>query len=152
MAGGPSTVELAAAVSSAGAFGYLAGGYLSPEALSGDLDRFRAAGGGPVGVNLFVPSGPADEAAIRDYAARLEPDAARLGVELGDPSWDDDRYPGKIDVLVDADVHTVSFTFGCPPSDDIARLRRGGKIVGVTVTSAAEARASLDAGADLLIV
>ena len=107
---------------------------------------------GPVGVNLFVPSAPADDAAIRAYAALLEPDAARLGVELGDPSWDDDHYPAKIDALVDADVHTVSFTFGCASAADIARLRRAGKVVGVTVTSAAEARESVDAGADLLIV
>jgi nitronate monooxygenase len=152
MAGGPSTVELAVAVSGAGGFGYLAGGYLTPDALLSELARFRAAGGGPVGVNLFVPSGPADEAAIRDYAALLEAEAARLGVDLGDPSWDDDHYPAKIDALVDADVHTVSFTFGCASVADISRLRRAGTVVGVTVTSAAEARESVEAGADLLIV
>ena len=98
----------------AGAFGYLAGGYLSPEALSNDLDRFRD--GSPAARSVSTCSSrpaPADEAAIRDYAAQLEPDAARFGVGLGDPSWDDDQYPAKIDALLDADVHTVSFTFGC---------------------------------------
>jgi nitronate monooxygenase len=152
MAGGPSTVALAAAVSSAGGFGYVAGGYLSPDALLAELARFRELAGGPVGVNLFVPSAPGDTAAIRAYAAELEPVAARFGVALGDPSWDDDQYPAKLDALVDADVHTVSFTFGCPSSADVDRLRRKGIAVAVTVTSGPEARQAVAAGADLLIV
>jgi nitronate monooxygenase len=152
MAGGPSTVELAAAVATAGGFGYLAGGYLSPEALLAALGQFRDLAGGPVGVNLFVPAEPADGSAIRAYADLLGADAARFGAQLGDPSWDDDQYPGKVDALVDADVHTVSFTFGCPDPSDVVRLRAKGIVVAVTVTSAAEARHAVDAGADLLIV
>jgi NAD(P)H-dependent flavin oxidoreductase YrpB (nitropropane dioxygenase family) len=38
MAGGPSTPELAAAVASAGGFGFVAGGYLSPVALRDAID------------------------------------------------------------------------------------------------------------------
>jgi nitronate monooxygenase len=152
MAGGPSTVELAAAVAGAGGFGYIAGGYLSPDALLAAVTRFAELAAGPVGVNLFVPSGPADESAIRAYADLLAADAARFGAQLGEPTWDDDHYPAKLDALVDADVHIVSFTFGCPSRSDAARLRRAGKIVGVTVTSSAEAREAVEVGADLLIV
>jgi nitronate monooxygenase len=152
MAGGPSTVELAAAVATAGGFGYLAGGYLSPDALLAALGQFRELAGGPVGVNLFVPSEPGDDSAIEAYAALLAADVAGFGAELGDPSWDDDQYPAKLDALVDADVHTVSFTFGCPSPSDVARLRGKGIVVAVTVTSADEARQAVDAGVDLLIV
>ena len=41
MAGGPSTVELAAAVAGAGGFPYVAGGYLTADALLAELARFR---------------------------------------------------------------------------------------------------------------
>ncbi len=58
MAGGPSTVDLVVAVSAAGAFGFLAGGYKTAEALAEEMARVRAAGVGSFGVNLFVPGGP----------------------------------------------------------------------------------------------
>lgn len=41
MAGGPSTLALARAVSSAGAFPFLAGGNLSPQAMAADIAAAR---------------------------------------------------------------------------------------------------------------
>ena len=62
MAGGPSTPALAAAVSSAGGVGFLAGGMVPADRLAQDVRSARAAGGGGrVGVNLFVPE-PANTA------------------------------------------------------------------------------------------
>jgi NAD(P)H-dependent flavin oxidoreductase YrpB (nitropropane dioxygenase family) len=46
----------------------------------------------------------------------------------------------------------VSLTFGLPAARDIAALRRVGSRVLATVTTAAEARAALDAGVDALVV
>ena len=153
MAGGPSTPELAAAVGAAGGFGYVAGGYLAPDALRTVLDRTRALGDSPIGVNLFVPGRKeADEEAIARYADQLAPEAARLGVALGEPRWDDDFIDAKVDLLVSTGVHTVSFTFGTPAADVVARLRRSGVVVGVTVTSAAEADVAAGVGADVLVV
>lgn len=153
MAGGPSTAELAAAVSAAGGFGYLAAGYLTPDALRTGLSRLRELTAAPVGVNLFVPGRPApDDAAIRAYAERLEPLAQSFGAQLGDPRWEDDAFDAKLDVLAGAGVHTVSFTFGCPSGDVVARLQRDGTRVAVTVTSADEAEIAAEAGADALIV
>jgi nitronate monooxygenase len=43
LGGGPSTVELAAAVSYAGGLGSLAGGYLSPDRLRSEIRRLRMA-------------------------------------------------------------------------------------------------------------
>lgn len=153
MAGGPSTPELAAAVNAAGAFGYVAAGYLSPEMLTDVLDRTRQLSNSPIGVNLFVPgSAEADDAAIAAYAAELAPEAARFGVELGEPRWEDDAYPAKVELLTRAGVHTVSFTFGCPGEADVRRLHEADAAVAVTVTSADEARTAAAAGADSLIV
>lgn len=153
MAGGPSTPELAAAVCAAGGFGYVAAGYLSPASLREQLDRTRALSADPVGVNVFVPGPPAaDEAAIAAYAQRLGPEAARLNVDLGDPRWDDDSYPAKIELLTRSGVHTVSFTFGCPTPDVVRRLNQAGVSVAVTVTGADEAERAAEAGADSLVV
>ena len=153
MAGGPSTPELAAAVSAAGGFGFVAGGYLSPEDLGRALGKTRALTSAPIGVNLFVPSPrEVDDTAIARYAEELAPEAERLGVALGEPHWDDDGFDAKVDVLASAGVHTVTFTFGAPPADAVARLRAAGVLVGVTVTSPAEAELAAEAGADSLVV
>lgn len=55
MAGGPTTVALAAAVAGAGGFPFLAAGYKSPEQMAGEIATLRSVGA-PFGVNLFVPS------------------------------------------------------------------------------------------------
>jgi nitronate monooxygenase len=49
-------------------------------------------------------------------------------------------------------VAAVSFTFGCPPADVVARLQAAGSSVWVTVTDVDEAQRAADAGADALIV
>jgi nitronate monooxygenase len=152
MAGGPSTPELTAAVTAAGGFGFVAAGYLSADTLREQLDRTRMLTGDPIGVNVFVPGTPDSDDAIAAYAARLAPEAARFGVELGQPRWEDDAYPAKLDLLARAGVHTVSFTFGCPSPDDVRSLRRSDVRVAVTVTEADEAQLAAAAGADLLVV
>lgn len=153
MAGGPSTPELAAAVNAAGGFGYVAAGYLTPDALSAALARTRELTSDPVGVNIFVP-GPrdADETAIAAYAGTLRGEADRLGVQLGAPRWEDDGYPAKLELIASAGVHTASFTFGCPAPEIVQRLHRAGVHVAVTVTSADEAASAATAGADSLVV
>jgi nitronate monooxygenase len=152
MAGGPSTPQLTAAVCDAGGFGYTAGGYLRADALAEAIRAVRALTGAPFGVNLFVPSAPADPAPIAEYARLLEPEAGRLGVPLGQPRWDDDGYAEKLDLVLGARVHTVSFAFGCPDIADVERAHRAGAAVAVTVTSAVEALHAYGCGADLLVV
>jgi nitronate monooxygenase len=153
MAGGPSTPQLAAAVNAAGGFGFVAAGYLTPDALIAALDETRTLSADPIGVNLFVPGSPdADQAAIAAYAETLRGEADRLGVALGEPHWDDDEYAAKLAIVERSGVHTASFTFGCPRAADVGRLRRAGIRVAVTVTSAAEAETAADAGAHVLVV
>jgi nitronate monooxygenase len=152
MAGGPSTPELAAAVAAAGGYASVAGGYLSADALRAAIAETRRLTPAPFGVNLFVPSEPGDPAQVAAYATALQPDAERLGVALGEPHWDADSYDAKLDVVVAAGVHLVSFTFGCPSGETIDRLHRADVQVAVTVTSVLEAQISVEAGTDLLVV
>jgi nitronate monooxygenase len=151
LAGGPSTPELAAAVSDAGGLGFLGGAYLTAEQLRDQIDSTRGLTSRPIGVNLFVlREQPVDDIALEAYASELEPEARRLGVELGEPRFDDDGLAAKLDVVLDAHVEVVSFTFGRPDDEVIARLREAGSAVWLTVTSTDEAAAA--AGADVLVV
>ena len=165
MAGGPSTPALVTAAARAGGFGFLAGGYKQAAALRGDMEAVRAAGTAAFGVNLFVPGAPAsDPGAVASYVASLRREAARSAagrgagpgtgpeVEPGQPTWDDDGWAEKISLLLEEPPASVSFSFGCPPPGVAAEFRRRGTLVGITVTSAAEAALAADAGADCLIV
>ncbi|MBB5152998.1 NAD(P)H-dependent flavin oxidoreductase [Saccharopolyspora phatthalungensis] len=151
MAGGVSTPELAAAVSAAGGLGFLAGGYLSEEALAAQIADFRALTSEPFGVNLFVP-GERRDVDLADYRARVEAAAARHGVVAGSPSWDDDTYLAKAELVIAERVPVVSFTFGLPERSLVDRLHEVGAEVVATVTTPQEARAAANAGADLLCV
>ena len=153
MAGGPSTPALAAAVAEAGGLGFLAAGYKTPDAAAAEVDAVRAATTGPFGVNLFLvePYEP-DAASLDAYRRSLEPEAARLGVELGEARWDDDSWQEKVDLVLDVRPDVVSFTFGCPSAEVLRRLAGRGVLSSVTVTSVAEAQVAVAQGAASLCV
>src|SRR4051812_35787790 len=123
LAGGPSTPELTATVADAGAFAFLAGGYLTSQELRDRLRAVRSLTARPIGVNLFAPGRPADPKAVAKYAGLLRSEADHFGISLGDPRFDDDGWGEKLELLVEEPVEVVSFTFGCPPSEVIQRLR-----------------------------
>src|ERR1700739_3840738 len=116
MAGGPGTPALAAAVSNAGGFGFLAGGYLTPERHADDIAATRAATTGPLGVNLFVPQpSVADVYALDHYAEALDELAEHYGVAIGYPPFgDDDGFQQKLEGVADLRPAMESFTFRAP--------------------------------------
>jgi nitronate monooxygenase len=132
--------------------GYLAGGYLTADALRDRLAATRRLTTRPFGVNLFVPSAPADPTAVARYAANLADEAATAGVELGEPRHDDDDWEAKLAILLDSAVPVVSFTFGLPGPDTVAALHRAGSEVWITVNSPAQADTALRLGADVLVL
>ncbi|MET7402397.1 nitronate monooxygenase [Dactylosporangium sp. NPDC005572] len=152
MAGGATTPALVTAAARAGALGFLAAGYRTPEDLAAQIAAVR---GVPFGVNVFAPNPvPVDRAAFRRYAASLAPEAEALGLDLtgAEPVEDDDHWAAKVDLLLADPVPVVSFTFGLPPAGLVASLRRAGTAVVQTVTSLAEARAAAGLGVDALVV
>jgi nitronate monooxygenase len=165
MAGGPSTPDLAAAVSNAGGLGFLAAGYKSARAVDDEINAIRSKADAAFGVNVFVPASanasrpdpdepPTRRAAhVASYRQSLARDAARYQVEMPetDPA-DTDAWEEKIELLVTARVPVVSFTFGCPDRSVIARLRAAGAWIVVSVTDVEEAFASKRQGADALCV
>jgi nitronate monooxygenase len=153
MGGGPSTPALAAAVSEAGGLGFLAAGYRAPDAVRADIAELRALTARPFGLNTFVPSPPADDPrAVERYASALSGEAERLGVELGEPRHDDDRWEDKLELAREERVPVVSFTSGCPDEPVMRSLQAAGCAVWVTVTTQDEATVATRAGADALVV
>ena len=153
MAGGPSTPALAAAVSNAGGIGFVGAGYRDVDEVARELAEVGAATTRPFGVNLFVPTeDDAAEREIASYAERLEAEAQRYGVALGEPRWSDDAWEAKLELVGRVRPAVVSFTFGCPSRELVESLRSTGVAVWCTVTSPDEATTASAAGADALVV
>jgi len=151
MAGGTTTIGLVTAAAGAGAVGFLAGGYRTAEGLAADMADVRAAGVSSFGVNVFVPGRPAaDPARVAAYVASLAAEASALGVALGEPTWDDDDYAHKLEVMLAQPPAAVSFTFGIPGTEVIRSLHAAGSLVVLTVSTPEEAAAALRAGPDAL--
>lgn len=151
LAGGASTPELTAAVLNAGAFGFLAAGYQTPEAVAGDIATVRGLTDAPYGLNIIVPDDDVDPANFAAYLVELGVEADRHGVALGVPRHDDDSFAAKLELAVSERVPVVSFTFGCPEAAVIQRLREAGSEVWVTVTNPWEGEVAAAAGADALV-
>ncbi|NWN87554.1 MAG: nitronate monooxygenase [Micrococcaceae bacterium] len=163
MAGGPSSNELARAVASTGALGFLGGGNKTAQQI---VEDYRSvADAGAVGVNLFVPDAAntavdvAKSSAQRGeklaaFREQLMPFAERLGVELptveqaGEDVSDD--WDAKLEAAVEWPI--VTFTFGLPAPAVFQRLHASDTQVGVTITSVAEAHNAVAHGADFLVV
>lgn len=151
MSGGPTTPAMVSAATRAGALGVLAAGYKTVEAVEAEIKAVRAEGI-PFGVNVFAPNPvPVDPRRYREYAAIIQAEADQFGLTLpSEPVEDNDSFDEKIELLLDDPVPMVSFTFGIPPRDVIAALRRAKSVVVQTVTTAEEAEQARDAGVDML--
>lgn len=153
LAGGPTTPRLVAEASDAGAFSFLAAGYLTAQRLGEQLVELRSLTARTFGVNVFSPPpAPADPETYADYVDEIRRWAAARGLPVGEPRFHDDHFAEKIDLLTDDPVAVVSFTFGMPDADTVRRLHDTGSEVWVTVTSPEEASIAVGGGADVLVV
>jgi nitronate monooxygenase len=153
MAGGPSTPELAAAVSNAGGLGSLGAAYTSPEKIAEDIAAIRRQTDRPFAVNLFAPQGmEALRGDVADAEAFLAPYHQRLGLtppKLPQKSHED--FNRQMEAIVRARVPVVSFTFGTLPGEWIAELKKQGTYVIGTATTVEEARLIEKSGADAVV-
>jgi nitronate monooxygenase len=154
MAGGPGTPALVVAAARAGSLGSVAAGYKTAERLLADIATVRAETQ-IFGVNVFAPNPlPVDPLEFRQYAATIQAEAHRYGLDLAavQPRDDDDGWQDKVDLLLAEPVPVISFTFGVPDSAVIRAFQRGGSFVVQTVTSPAEAELADARGVDALVV
>jgi NAD(P)H-dependent flavin oxidoreductase YrpB (nitropropane dioxygenase family) len=155
MSGGPTTPALVTAATAAGSFGFLAAGYLTPDAARDQISQTRRSCD-HFGVNVFLPrDAPPDPAELAAYTRELASEAERYGLEVGLGSaagGEDDWWHEKVELLVQDPVAVVSFTFDIPDAATVAALQRVGSTVLATVTTADEARRAEAERVDGLVV
>jgi nitronate monooxygenase len=135
---------LAIAVSNAGALGSLPCGMLGPDAMRDELAAIRSGTTGPYNVNFFCHTMPAPnderEAAWR---ATLAPYYRELGVAAEAVQAAPLRSPfaaDAADVMEEFRPPVVSFHFGLPSPDLLARVRGWGSKIIASATTVEEAR------------
>lgn len=152
---GSATPALAAAVSNAGGLGSLGCGAMTAEELRDAVHELRAGTNRPFNLNFFVHPKPDTSSTVLVQAIeRLRPYYEELG--LGAPAADLPQMgPGfdaaKLALLLEIKPPIVSFHFGVPAPDMIARLKQAGILLMSTATTVAEARQLAASGMDAVI-
>ncbi|MDY0055757.1 MAG: nitronate monooxygenase [Methyloversatilis sp.] len=147
--------RLAAAVSNAGGLGSLPAAMLGADGLRDQLSALQALTDRPFNVNFFCHVPPSPNAA-RDarWRAALAPYYAEFGVDPAQVSAGPARMPfsaDMADVLEAFRPAVVSFHFGLPAADLLARVKAWGACVLGSATTVAEARWLEAHGADAII-
>jgi len=146
---------LAIAVSNAGGLGSLPCAMLGPDALRRELEALRAGTSRPFNVNFFCHTPPEPDP-DREAAWRraLAPYYAEFGIDPDDIPPGPGRAPFTpeiADIVEPFRPPVVSFHFGLPSPDLVARVKSWGAKVMSSATTVAEARWLEDHGADVII-
>ena len=146
---------LAVAVSNAGGLGSLPAAMLTLDSLRSELQAISAQTTRPYNINFFCHTPPVPDAQ-RDttWHAALSPYYDAFGLDMGAIAAGPGRAPFSAEV---ADVvepfrpPVVSFHFGLPPADLLARVKSWGSQVLASATTVDEARWLQAHGADVVI-
>jgi nitronate monooxygenase len=143
------------AVSNAGALGSLPCAMLTPDALKAELDKIQAGSAKPYNVNFFCHTPPVpNPAAEARWREALAPYYAEHGIDPSTIPAGAGRVPFSAeaaDVLEAFKPKVVSFHFGLPSPDLLARVKSWGSTVLSSATTVAEARWLEAHGADVII-
>lgn len=153
---GAGTPQLAAAVSNAGGLGSLGAGYLEPQALLDQAAQTRALTSQPFALNLFVLPDDVepDMAAVARARARLDALMEREGLDVRTslPARWSPPFSEQFAALCEVRPAVASFAFGLLAPAQMRELKRRDIAVIGTATTAAEARAWAECGADAVCV
>jgi nitronate monooxygenase len=147
--------RLASAVSNAGGLGSLPCALLSPDAMRAEVMALASTTAGPFNVNFFchTPPLPDPERAAR-WSAALAPYYKELGIEPDTTPAGPARISfssGAADVIEDLKPPVVSFHFGLPSDELVARVKSWGAKVLSSATTVDEALWLEAHGADVII-
>ena len=155
MAGGPSSPQLVAAASGAGALGSFGFAYTQPEDMQDQAAKVRALTDRPFGINLFLSPQPGEITANAQRAA-LEA-VAGYYTELGLPAPEPVRPPYAPDIVAQLSavekIRPRVFTthLGALPAERVRAFKSLGICVGGSATCVAEARNLEALGFDFVI-
>ena len=146
---------MAAAVCNAGGLGSLPGAGLSLEALDAELTLLTAATQRPYNVNFFCHTPPVrDDQREAAWQRTLAPYFQAFGLSMTDIVPGAGRAPftaATADVLEAFKPPVLSFHFGLPAPDLLARVKAWGSLVLSSATTVEEALWLQDHGADAII-
>ena len=152
---GVQTSALAIAVSNAGGLGSLPCAMLNPEAMRSELTLIRAHTAMPFNVNFFCHRSPAPSAEREAvWRAALKPYFNEFGIDAAGIPPGAGRSPftaDAADVLEEFKPAVVSFHFGLPPPELLARVRAWGSKIISTATTVDEAQWLEANGVDAII-
>lgn len=152
---GVQDARLALAVSNAGGLGSLPAAMLTPEVLQKELKALRDGTDKPFNVNFFAHTSPTpDDTREAHWRDRLGPYYAEFGIDPAQIKAGPGRAPFTAEIadLVEPfKPPVVSFHFGLPSADLIARVKGWGSLVLGSATTVDEARWLEAHGADGVI-
>ncbi len=131
--------QLAVAVSSAGGLGSLPCAMLSHDALRTELASIKSQTNNPINANFFCHTPPTPNAARElRWRSELQPYFSEYGIDSADIPAGPGREPfshAVADILEEFKPDIVSFHFGLPAQDLLARVKIwGAKILGCATT------------------
>lgn len=145
---------LALAVGEAGALGSLPCAMLAPDALRAELQKLQASGRA-YNVNFFCHQPPTPDAAREAaWRAELKPYYEELGLDIGSIAAGPGRRPfdaEAAELLAEFKPAVLSFHFGLPAPDLLARAKAWGAFVLSSATTVREALWLEQHGADAII-
>ena len=147
--------RLAVAVSEAGGLGALPAAMLTHEQLAAELKALRAATARPFNLNFFCHRNPTPDA-TREAAwrAALAPFHAEAGIDASTLPASAGRLPFSAEALAIIEPFAppvVSFHFGLPPPELLARVKRMGAFVLSSATTVDEGLWLQSQGVDAVI-
>jgi len=146
---------LATAVCNAGALGSLPGAMLTPEALQSELTSLSHGTSRPWNLNFFCHTPPVpDPAREARWRETLAPFYAEAGIDISTVPTGAGRVPfshAVADAIAPFRPPVMSFHFGLPAPDLLARVKGWGSVVLSSATTVEEARWLVAHGADAVI-
>jgi nitronate monooxygenase len=153
MAGGVTTPELVASVSTTGGLGMLGAGYMTPDQILSAIEHIRTLTDRPFGVNLFIPEAyEVNTSDVHAINAALDTFRHNLGIPLS-PAVTKfaESFDEQLEAVLSARVPVFSFTFGIPDSVVMSKLRAAGIYIMGTATTVNEAVQLQKAGVDAIV-
>jgi len=149
---GVSPPSLSIAMMNAGSLGACGALLMQPSEIVAWADEVRAKGNGPFQLNLWIPDPPPRR--DRDQEDRLRAFLERFGPAIapnaGDATPPD--FAAQCEALLAARPPMVSSVMGLYPPAFVAKLKSAGIAWVANVSTVAEGRAAVDAGADVIAV
>jgi nitronate monooxygenase len=153
LAGGGDTPELVAAVSEAGAFGFIGAAYLAPSQILEAAQAVQARTKRPFGISLFAPlHAPEVPKDLGPALRRLAPYYVELGLAPPEiPALKPDAFPAQFAAALESGASVFSFTFGVLPTTAIAAVKARAMFLIGTATNVDEAVILERAGVDAIV-